>query len=72
MDTLSVNWTSLLLFMQSHWSLHILPACIRLHFLQNENEIMEAMEGMDTLIQESNQSVREVAKLADSKEVCVR
>lgn len=42
-----------------------------MRFLQNENEIMEAMEGMDTLIQESNQSVREVAKLADSKEVRV-
>jgi len=36
---------------------------------QNENEIMEAMEGLDSLAEEPNLSIRAVAKLADSEEV---
>lgn len=37
--------------------------------MQNENEIMEAMEGLDSLAEEPNLSIRAVAKLADSEEV---
>jgi len=36
---------------------------------QNENEIMEAMEGLDSLAEEPNLSIRAVAKLADSEEL---
>jgi len=37
--------------------------------VQNENEIMEAMEGLDSHAEEPNLSIRAVAKLADSEEV---
>ena len=32
---------------------------------------MEAMEGLDSLAEEPNQSIRAVAKLAGSEEVCI-